>query len=306
MKTTIACGLAMLAAALLSYASPAAAQATRTWISGVGDDVNPCSRTAPCKTFAGAMPKTASGGEINCLDAGGFGAVTITKPITIDCSQTMGAILAGSGSSGVVINLPSGVAGVVTLRGLSINGAGSATEAIRVIGGGKSIHVENVAIRGFTGHGIEFRPISNTDLYVRGVQIDDVGSGGVHVGPGTGASSAASIDQSRFDSDGPYAVQVNDGGFATISKSVASRNTNGFQVFTTATSGTIVVYDSVANSNFGTGLSASGPNSAIYMSNVVLTQNSTADISGNVQTWVNNYSIANGGSNPTTGNVTPK
>src|SRR5438067_3979352 len=73
--------------------SPAYAQATRTWVSGVGDDANPCSRTAPCKTFAGAISKTAAGGEINCLDPGGFGAVTITKSISIDCSGTFGSVL---------------------------------------------------------------------------------------------------------------------------------------------------------------------------------------------------------------------
>src|SRR5688572_32386552 len=79
---------------------PAHAQATRTWVSGVGDDANPCSRTAPCKTFAGAISKTAAGGEINCLDPGGFGAVTITKSITIDCEDTQGSILA-SATNGV-------------------------------------------------------------------------------------------------------------------------------------------------------------------------------------------------------------
>ena len=45
----------------LLASAPAHAQATRTWVSGVGDDVNPCSRTAPCKTFAGAISKTAAG-----------------------------------------------------------------------------------------------------------------------------------------------------------------------------------------------------------------------------------------------------
>src|SRR5882724_9458488 len=80
------------------------AQATRTWVSGVGDDANPCSRTAPCKTFAGAISKTAAGGEIDCLDPGGFGAVTITKPITLDCVGTLGSILA-SGTNAVIINI---------------------------------------------------------------------------------------------------------------------------------------------------------------------------------------------------------
>ena len=77
--------VATVVAALFCFTSLAYAQATRTWVSGVGDDANPCSRTAPCKTFAGAISKTAAAGEIDCLDPGGFGAVTITKSITIDC-----------------------------------------------------------------------------------------------------------------------------------------------------------------------------------------------------------------------------
>src|SRR5438477_1905997 len=86
-----------------AFASIAQAQATRTWVSGVGDDVNPCSRTAPCKTFAGAISKTASGGEIDALDPGGFGAVTITKSITIEGAGTMASVLS-SGVQGIIIN----------------------------------------------------------------------------------------------------------------------------------------------------------------------------------------------------------
>src|SRR5664279_6036282 len=93
-------GLALL---LIMSAGSAHAQATRTWVSGVGDDVNPCSRTAPCKTFPGAISKTAVGGEINCLDPGGFGTVTITKSITIDCHEIFASIL-HSGTNGITIS----------------------------------------------------------------------------------------------------------------------------------------------------------------------------------------------------------
>src|SRR2546426_11184534 len=86
-----------------AFAAVAQAQATRTWVSGVGDDLNPCSRTAPCKTFAGAISKTAAGGEINCLDSGGFGSVTITKSITIKCEGVIAGVLA-SGTFGININ----------------------------------------------------------------------------------------------------------------------------------------------------------------------------------------------------------
>src|SRR5687767_12129299 len=95
---------ALFVVATLIMVSAARAQATRTWVSGVGDDVNPCSRTAPCKTFAGAIAKTASAGEINTLDAGGYGTIIISKPITIDGSSSHSSILA-AGTTGITINI---------------------------------------------------------------------------------------------------------------------------------------------------------------------------------------------------------
>jgi hypothetical protein len=111
------------ALALIALALPASAsaQATRTWVSGVGDDANPCSRTAPCKTFAGAISKTANGGEINCLDPGGFGGVTIGKSLTIKCHYTEGGVLV-AGTNAIVVNATA--TDKVTLKGLDINGTG--------------------------------------------------------------------------------------------------------------------------------------------------------------------------------------
>ena len=136
-------------AILCGVAAPAHAQATRTWVSGVGDDANPCSRTAPCKTFAGAISKTATAGEINCLDPGGFGAVTITKSITIMCDGVIGGVLA-SGVSGIVIN--SATAKVV-LDGLDINGVGTGIHGINVVAASK-VMVIHTTIRNFSQNGI--------------------------------------------------------------------------------------------------------------------------------------------------------
>src|SRR3954471_9427900 len=102
-KNTLILATLGSALSLLLFAAPARAQATRTWVSGVGDDVNPCSRTAPCKTFAGAISKTAAGGEINCLDPGGFGGVTIIKAMTLSCGYTHGSILV-AGGPGITVN----------------------------------------------------------------------------------------------------------------------------------------------------------------------------------------------------------
>lgn len=138
--------LAVVIAIFAVSATPAMAQATRTWVSGVGDDVNPCSRTAPCKTFAGAISKTAAGGMINCLDPGGWGAVTITKSLTIDCEQFPGSILNSGGVSGIIINAAS--TDVVTIRGLTINGgtgASSGGNGIRILSA-RDVIVTNVKI----------------------------------------------------------------------------------------------------------------------------------------------------------------
>src|ERR1700760_4849068 len=92
-----------VASTLFALSAPAHAQATRTWVSGVGNDADPCSRTAPCKTFAGAIIKTATNGEINCIDNGGYGSVTITRSMTIDCHETLASILTGDSGTGIVI-----------------------------------------------------------------------------------------------------------------------------------------------------------------------------------------------------------
>src|SRR5690242_13770082 len=123
----------IMALAICLWSSIVWAQASRTWVSGVGDDANPCSRTAPCKTFAGAISKTAAGGEISVLDPGGYGAVTITKAITLNGSGTLASILA-SGTNGVIVN--AGAGDVVILRNLSINGGGTGLNGIRYLAGG--------------------------------------------------------------------------------------------------------------------------------------------------------------------------
>src|SRR5579859_5898664 len=127
-------------------------QASRTWVSGVGDDANPCSRTAPCKTFAGAISKTAAGGEIDALDPGGFGAVTITKGITIDGGGGQVASVLVSGTNGIVVQ--AGPSDVVILRNLRINGIGTGINGIRFLSG-KALEVENCDIFGFTTNGID-------------------------------------------------------------------------------------------------------------------------------------------------------
>lgn len=130
---------------------PAQAQATRTWVSGVGDDANPCSRTAPCKTFAGAISKTATGGEINCLDPGGFGGVTITKSIQIICGPSGEAGVLVSGTPGITVNAAAG--SEILLDGLDIEGLSTGLNGVNVIAA-NTVTIRNSTIKNFSQNGV--------------------------------------------------------------------------------------------------------------------------------------------------------
>jgi hypothetical protein len=170
----------------LALSAIAQAQATRTWVSGVGDDVNPCSRTAPCKTFAGAISKTAVSGEIDCLDPGGFGTVTITKSITID--GTTGAGFGGilsAGTSGIIANDIASATphtSEVILRHLSIDGAGTGTFGVRALSY-KSVTIDGCqifAINGATGRGVDISDtVDNDSVFVKNTDIEDCSGAGI-------------------------------------------------------------------------------------------------------------------------------
>jgi hypothetical protein len=157
-----------------AFASMAQAQASRTWVSGVGDDANPCSRTAPCKTFAGAISKTAACGEINVLDPGGYGAVTITKSITIDGTGTFASILA-SLVTGITVNAQS--TDVITIRGVSIDGFCNGLRAMNILQA-KTVNIEDCVMFRFAGPGILVSESSDLNLNVRNTVIrDNTGAG---------------------------------------------------------------------------------------------------------------------------------
>lgn len=172
----------------------AEAQATRTWVSGVGDDVNPCSRTAPCKTFAGAISKTAVNGEINCLDPAGFGAITITKSITIDCEDTQGSILAAL-VNGVIINIANPAPAdkkTVILRGLSINGVGTGINGVKIISAAK-VFIEKTVLDGFTQSGVSVENASPVQVFIGECSIRNNTVRGV----GTLSTAASDITLTR-------------------------------------------------------------------------------------------------------------
>src|SRR5262249_21927205 len=217
--------IALVGAIFLALtALPANAQATRTWVSGVGDDANPCDRTAPCKTFAGAISKTAVSGIINCLDPGGFGAVTITKSITIDCEDTVGGVLA-AGTNGINV---SGSGIVVNLRGLDVEGSGSGLIGINIIQSA-AVYIRKSVIYGFqagNATGINF----------------------------TGGGTLV-VDDTVVHSNATGVVSGGTGGNVTLRDAIVHGNSsNGVSI----TAGRATIENSTLAFNSGTGLNVNG------------------------------------------------
>lgn len=199
------------ALSVVSFVAPASAQATRTWVSGTGDDANPCSRTAPCKTFAGAISKTATTGEINCLDSGGFGTLTINKSIAVKCIGVIGGVLA-SGVPGFTVNLPAG--GKAVLEGLDIEGlAGgggtntAGTIGVRMIGSG-TLLIQNSTIRDFSGNGVDCVGTAGSRCVILNSVIANNLTGGFNVAGAAGASAAGFSVGTFYDNNPSFGMQV--------------------------------------------------------------------------------------------------
>src|SRR4051812_23390469 len=261
---------------LFAFSSLAHAQATRTWVSGVGDDANPCSRTAPCKTFAGAISKTAAGGEINVLDPGGFGGVTITKSITISSEGFEAGVLV-SGTNAIIINALA--TDVVVLRGLDIEGLGTGLDGIKVLGGLAALHVEKCTINGFrgtNGSGIEIVPSTagTMGLFIKDTIVRNNGNGtggGVFVHPGAGVNVKGSLDNARLENNTGFGLRAQDRTTLSVHSSVSSGN-SAAGIVGLAIGGApvnLMLADVMVSSN-GTDCVAAGASTTVNVTNVTV------------------------------------
>jgi hypothetical protein len=291
--------------ALLLPATPAHAQAFRTFVSGTGDDANPCSRTAPCKTFAGAISKTQVNGEINCLDPGGFGALTITKSITVDCREVFGSIL-NAGTNGINVAFDSfggaDVRKTVRLRNININGVDTGIIGIRITGGAVItagvVIIEDCLIDGdFAGsaRGISEERIGGGELYVSNTTVRNTGQIGILLAPGGGGVAGQRID-AAFDNvraqNSTFGIVIGNNGRAMINRSVFTGHT---QAGILVGGGLAPIEANISNtvsSNNGIGVQNSGGTVTIRLANNDISFNGTA-LSGATQSFGNNRLLGN-------------
>jgi hypothetical protein len=291
----------------LLQAAQAHAQASRTWVSGMGDDANPCSRTAPCKTFAGAISKTAINGEINCLDPGGFGAITITKSITIDCHEVFASII-NSGTNAVNIPFDSFNAAdarkTVRLRNLNLNGTNTGVIGIRITGGttiaAGVVLIEDCLIDGnFAGNarGISDERTGGGELYVSNTTVSNTGQIGMLIAPGGGGSIAGQRIDAVFDNvriqNSTLGIVIGNNAKAMINRSVFTGNS---QAGVLAGGPLAPIETNVSNSvssNNVIGVQNGGGTVTIRLSNNDISFNGIA-LNGATQSFNNNRIQGNG------------
>jgi hypothetical protein len=285
----------------------ASAQASRTWVSGVGDDANPCSRTAPCKTFAGAISKTAAGGEIDALDPGGFGAVTITKAITIDGGGGQVASVLASGTNGIVIQAPATAA--VTLRNLRIMGISGTglggLSGVRFTAGARLV-VDHCTISDFINNGIDFEPNNAAVLAVSNTIINNITGNAVLVLAGATGTVNGALDHVQL-LQSVSGLVVQKGTVAMKSSVVSGMSSIGVNASGSAALAHISLDDTVVSDGAGTAVNSVGSQAAILMSRSTITANSVglhASLSGTITSFSNNRLLGNTSTSTPTSTVT--
>jgi len=275
----------VLGVMIFAFASFAQAQATRTWVSGVGDDVNPCSRTAPCKTYAGAISKTAKDGEISTLDPGGFGTVTITKSLTINGGgggAGYGAILSSGGVSGVTINItdPADVRKAVRLDWLNINGTSTGSNGIRILAA-NSVAIENTLVDGVTNNGVEINTSASVEVSINKSTFRNCASRGFSASTTSGTVNA-SISHSNFFNNGTGVLATNNSRVSCYDCVADGNATNGYvaQVTGSAANSSQLTLEHCVAFNSGTGIAAgggiAGASDILRVSDSSITNNTTA------------------------------
>ena len=274
----VAFGLALAVALPAGFAN---AQNLRSFVSAHGLDTNNCTLAAPCRTFAQALTMTNAGGEIDVLDPAGYGAMTITKAISIvnDGIGTAGVIVP-SGGTGITIN--AGANDAVSLRGLSIEGNGVGTYGI-VFNTGKSLTVENCVIRHVANDGIAFSPNATSSLSVSNSLVADTGQNGIDVYPsGSGAVTAVfnRVQVNNNNGNGIVLLGMFSTGTVkgTVYDSVAAGNPGGAGFFAITGTGhattTLMVFNSVAANN-NIGVYAVGIGATVRVAHSIVTGNAS-------------------------------
>ena len=306
-KNTLILAALGSALSLLLFAAPAQAQATRTWVSGVGDDVNPCSRTAPCKTFAGAISKTFINGEIDALDAGAFGTLTITKSINVDCHDELCGVLVSTGTTGFIVNIASGNVNDplrnARIRNVNIHGGGLSgavgsrlgVNGIR-IDNATQVTVQDCHITDLAQNGIRDQRTTGGRLTITHTISRNNSNSGILINPSSGSTKIdVAISNVVVEGNGSGIAAAN-GPAVAIKDSAFSNNSNN--ALDAETSTTMTADSCLISNNGGAGLFTTG-GGVLKVSNSDITNNAVQAANGAWTSFGNNRVTGNPGTAPT-------
>ena len=256
----------------LALASIAQAQVPQTFVSAQqGNDANPCTVAAPCRTFTQALTQVQAGGVVTALDSGDYEPFDVRQSVTVQAAPGVYAGITNSLASAVSVG--AGANDVVVLRGLTFIGTGGQQGQAVGFGSGKAVHVENCVIDGYS-NGIQSNSsTSSAQLFVSDTTVRNCFYG-IAINAGK-----ATVEHSRVLKNIAGGLLAAAGTKVTVRDSVASGNGYGFRVFA-GPAGSVTemnIEDCFASDN-GTGIraeSASGLTTLIRVANTTVTGNST-------------------------------
>jgi hypothetical protein len=299
MKQCLAVPFAIAAAMVAVFVSLAPAYAQqRNYVSIHGDDANPCSVVQPCRSFAAAIAKTPSHGEIDCLDTGEFFQVTIQKSITFDCQGVIAGITGLPTSITIAFDSfdPSDIPPHVILRHLSILENEPNAFGIFISGAGAAsiVNIEDCVVT-YDGN-VAFGATGIDDERARGVltidntKVKNNTTTGIIIASSNGSRRAV-IKNTQVLNSGT-GIMVGASSEVLISHSDISDNlTAGLVV--SASTGSVAV-DSSTFAHNGFAFQNSG---TVRLSNSDVTYNSSG-WTGTINTFTNNRFTTNGSAGP--------
>ena len=293
----------VLAVAAAAACLPAVA-VQRVFVASYGSDANTatnCSFANPCRGFTAAMSVVDPGGEVVALDAAGYGAVTITKSVTITANPGFYAGISASTGNAVTI----GTAGVkVTLRGLNINGVGAANGVLMTNGSGLSI--ENCIISNFLSTGVYVS--ATATVRVLDSLVRDNNSGIFLQGAVTADITGTKILGNGAAGLFVYSQTASSVASATVTDSVLAKNgvnVHAFETVASALNRIVVIRSTISNGAYGLRSQFGGGPTIISVSESLIASNtvgfSQEGAGSTLESFGNNTVRYNG---PDTGTVT--
>jgi hypothetical protein len=296
-SSIVACFALVVSATVLWPAASAHAQLTKIFVASFGNDANDGSRGSPKRNFQPAHDAVATNGQIVVLDTAGYGTLSIIKSLTVTVPAGVTGFVTATSGNGVTVD--AGTSGIVSLRGLTIEGAAVGIQVTTA----RQLHISDCLLRACTTAGVQ--DSSTAAVYIRDTAFHD-NSRGLFIKCLTGLAPV-SVEHCRFEGN-DFGIRGEDNARVSARDCVANgiaptgapNSYGGFVILGGAGRNGVMFCDTCTSTNNGYGFAsgplATGGDGTLYLNNCTATRNdfgASAFGSSALITYGNNHAAGN-------------